>query len=50
MGMAEGFIRQRGNAWQVIVHAGRDPVTGKRRNLTARPAPSARPRRSVPVY
>jgi integrase len=32
--MAEGFIRQRGNAWQVIVHAGRDPVTGKRRNLT----------------
>jgi Phage integrase, N-terminal SAM-like domain len=25
--MAEGFIRQRGNAWQVIVHAGRDPVT-----------------------
>jgi integrase len=33
-GMAEGFIRQRGNAWQVIVHAGRDPVTGKRRNLT----------------
>jgi integrase len=32
--MAEGFIRQPGNAWQVIVHAGRDPVTGKRRNLT----------------
>src|SRR5215208_2260910 len=32
--MADGFIRQRGNAWQVIVHAGRDPVTGKRRNLT----------------
>jgi hypothetical protein len=32
--MAEGFIRQRGNAWQVIVHAGRNPVTGKRRNLT----------------
>jgi len=32
--MAEGFIRQRGNAWQVIVHAGRDPLTGKRRNLT----------------
>jgi integrase len=32
--MTEGFIRQRGNAWQVIVHAGRDPVTGKRRNLT----------------
>jgi hypothetical protein len=33
-GVAEGFIRQRGNAWQVIVHAGRDPPTGKRRNLT----------------
>jgi hypothetical protein len=32
--MAEGFIRQRGTAWQVIVHAGRDPLTGKRRNLT----------------
>jgi hypothetical protein len=23
-----------GNAWQVIVHAGRDPLTGQRRNLT----------------
>jgi hypothetical protein len=32
--MAEGFIRQRGTAWQVIVHAGRDPLIGKRRNLT----------------
>jgi integrase len=32
--MAEGYIRQRGNAWQVIVHAGHDPITGKRRNLT----------------
>ncbi len=32
--MGEGYIRQRGNAWQVIVHAGRDPLTGKRRNLT----------------
>jgi integrase len=32
--MAEGHIRQRGNAWQVIVHAGHDPITGKRRNLT----------------
>jgi integrase len=30
----EGYIRQRGNAWQVIVHAGHDPITGKRRNLT----------------
>jgi hypothetical protein len=33
-GHGRGLIRQRGNAWQVIVHAGRDPVTGKRRNLT----------------
>jgi integrase len=32
--MAEGYMRQRGNAWQVIVHAGHDPITGKRRNLT----------------
>jgi integrase len=32
--MGEGHIRQRGNAWQVIVHAGRDPLSGKRRNLT----------------
>jgi len=32
--MGEGYIRQRGNAWQIIVHAGRDPLTGKRRNLT----------------
>jgi hypothetical protein len=33
-GHSRGLIRQRGNAWQVIVHAGRDPLTGKRRNLT----------------
>jgi integrase len=32
--MAEGYIRQRGETWQVIVHAGHDPITGKRRNLT----------------
>jgi integrase len=32
--MAEGHIRQRGNAWQAIVHAGHDPITGKRHNLT----------------
>jgi integrase len=32
--MADGYIRQRGNAWQVIVHAGHDPITGKRRHLT----------------
>jgi Phage integrase, N-terminal SAM-like domain len=43
VGMAEGFIRQRGNAWQVIVHAGHDPVTGKRRNLTG----TARTKREV---
>jgi Phage integrase, N-terminal SAM-like domain len=43
VGMAEGFIRQRGNAWQVIVHAGHDPVTGKRCNLTG----TARTKREV---
>jgi integrase len=32
--MGDGYIRQRGNAWQVIVNADRDPLTGKRRNLT----------------
>jgi integrase len=32
--MAEGHIRQRGSTWQVIVHAGHDAITGKRRNLT----------------
>ena len=32
--MAQGYIRQRGETWQVIVHAGHDPITGKRRNLT----------------
>ena len=29
--MAGGFIRKRGAAWQVIVDAGRDPVTGRKR-------------------
>ena len=33
-GHGRGLHRQRGNTWQVIVHGGRDPVTGKRRNLT----------------
>ena len=37
------LIRQRGNARQVIVHAGRDPLTGKRRNL----AGTARTKREV---
>jgi integrase len=32
--MAAGYIRQRGTTWQVIVHAGHDPITGKRRHLT----------------
>lgn len=30
----EGSIRQRGDAWQVRVYAGRDPVTGRKRWLT----------------
>jgi integrase len=32
--MADGFIRKRGDAWQVIVYAGRDPVTGRKRQLS----------------
>jgi integrase len=32
--MAEGFIRRRGDAWQVIVYAGRDPVTGRKRQVS----------------
>jgi len=32
--MAEGFIRKRGDAWQVIVYAGRDPVTGRKRQVS----------------
>lgn len=30
----EGSLRQRGDAWQVRVYAGRDPVTGRKRWLT----------------
>jgi len=29
-----GFMRQRGPSWQLIVHAGRDPVTGKKRYVS----------------
>jgi len=29
-----GFMRQRGSSWQLIVHAGRDPVTGKKRYVS----------------
>src|SRR5680860_518140 len=32
--MAEGFIRRRGDAWQVIIYAGRDPVTGRKRQVS----------------
>lgn len=32
--VAEGHIRKRGNAWQVIVFAGRDPVTGRKRQVS----------------
>jgi integrase len=32
--MAEGFIRKRGNGWQVIVYGGRDPVTGRKRQVS----------------
>jgi len=27
-------MRQRGGSWQLIVHAGRDPVTGKKRYVS----------------
>ena len=33
-GHGRGLHPPAGNAWQVIVHATRDPLTGKRRNLT----------------
>jgi integrase len=32
--VADGFIRKRGDAWQVIVYAGRDPITGRKRQLS----------------
>jgi integrase len=32
--MASGHVQRRGSAWRVIVYAGRDPVTGKKRQLT----------------
>lgn len=32
--MAEGFIRRRGDGWQVIVYAGRDPVTARKRQVS----------------
>jgi len=34
--MADGFIRKRGNAYQVIVYVGRDPVTGRKRQVSRR--------------
>lgn len=33
--LMRGSIKRRGSAWRVIVDAGTDPVTGKRRQLTA---------------
>jgi integrase len=29
-----GYLRKRGNSWQVIVSAGRDPVSGRRRQVS----------------
>jgi integrase len=44
--MADGFIRKRGDAWQVIVYAGRDPITGRKRQLSRNVrGRSAKPRR-----
>ena len=42
----KGFMRQRGDAWELRVYLGRDPVTGKQRYASrhgGKPAP-----RSVP--
>jgi hypothetical protein len=48
-GMAEGFIRQRGNAWQVIVPqaATRSPASAA--TSPARPGPSAKPSPPCPT-
>ena len=32
--MSSGHIVKRGDAWRVMVYAGRDPVTGRKRQLT----------------
>jgi integrase len=32
--MASGHVTKRGDAWRVVVDAGTDPITGKRRQLT----------------
>ncbi len=32
--MGSGHITQRGNSWRVIVYAGRDPVSGRKRQVT----------------
>jgi Arm DNA-binding domain len=32
--MAKGSIRRRGATWSVVVDAGRDPSTGRRKQLT----------------
>jgi integrase len=32
--MASGHITKRGDSWRVVVDAGVDPITGKRRQLT----------------
>ncbi len=32
--MARGYLTKRGDSWRVVVDAGTDPITGKRRQLT----------------
>lgn len=32
--MASGHVTKRGNAWRIVVDAGTDPITGKRRQIT----------------
>jgi hypothetical protein len=42
------MIRRRRNGYQIIVYAGIDRVTGRQRQITARPRASARPKGSRP--
>jgi hypothetical protein len=37
-------IKQRGNRWWVVVYAGRDPLTGRKRQKTGTAATKAQPR------
>lgn len=45
--MASGHVTKRGEAWRVVVDAGTDPVTGRRRQLTRTVRGSRREAESV---